>query len=335
MSSESRGYFSGLFEALATGWNRFWFAPSDAFTVSVMRVLAGLLATVTIASLTPDFDRFIAQDGFFPRETVETLVKQKNLLYGIESDPVGFSLLDLPVGSSGLWAIHVASIAVLVLFTFGVFSRVTSVLAVIVMLSYHHRTPLIWSHFEPVLVFVMFYLCFAPTGAYCSVDAWLRRRREKNAESDVVPPTSGVTIATRLIQVHLCAVYVMMGLAKMYGDVWWNGTAIWWLSLNSPARIVDVTSLGNNIYGVYFLNAWTHAEVVYELGFPIFIWNRWARPIWLVWGVVMWTLVALVSGLLSLGAVMVLATAAFVSPDEMRHLWTAMTAPRQKQAASS
>jgi hypothetical protein len=49
----------------------------------------------------------------------------------------------------------------------------------------------------------------------------------------------------------------------------------------------------------------------------------------------MWTLVALVSGLLSLGAVMVLATAAFVSPDEMRHLWTAMTAPRQKQAASS
>jgi hypothetical protein len=330
--NERQGYFAGLAEHFGAGWNRFWFMPSDPFTLSLLRVLLGAMAIVMAATYTPDLDRLLGPEGFLPLETVTSLISQRDEQLGL-GRVWRFSYFDYVGSSQELWLAHGVSLAVLIAFTLGAFSRVTSVLALGVVLSYLHRSSLVTSQFEPVLVFPMFYLCFGPSGAYLSIDAWMRRRKS-NIEL-VVAPDSMTTIAIRFIQVHLALVYMMSVLAKMFGDVWWNGTAMWWLTLNSPERLLDFRFLGSSQVGNFVINAWSHAQVLFELAFPVLIWNRWARPLLLVIGVVLWTLMGLVTGLVSFSAMMVVASVAFIEPEQAKRLYAAVMSRHPATRTSS
>ncbi|MFT3883817.1 MAG: hypothetical protein QM703_29820 [Gemmatales bacterium] len=48
-----------------------------------------------------------------------------------------------------------------------------------------------------------------------------------------IQPLWSATLALRLIQIHMCIVYFISGLAKLQGSTWWNGSATW-LTMNSP-----------------------------------------------------------------------------------------------------
>ena len=49
-----------------------------------------------------------------------------------------------------------------------------------------------------------------------------RGRRERRT----VEPLIGANLAIRLIQVHMCVIYLFSGLGKLKGDTWWEGSAI-------------------------------------------------------------------------------------------------------------
>ena len=36
-----------------------------------------------------------------------------------------------------------------------------------------------------------------------------------------------IHVAIRLIQIHLCIIYLVSGLSKLLGKAWWEGTAVW------------------------------------------------------------------------------------------------------------
>src|SRR5205823_1114818 len=135
---------------------------------------------------------------------------------------------------------------VLGLFTAGCFTRLTSILSLVVFLSYVHRGPMLTAQVEPIVAFVLFYLCLGPAGRSFSVDGWLAARRGAAAsplvpatvarrgvaanQAPVEPPFPGsvaATISVRLIQVHLTVVYAMMGIGKLAGEAWWNGLGMW------------------------------------------------------------------------------------------------------------
>ena len=79
--------------------------------------------------------------------------------------------------------------------------------------------------------------------------------------------------------------------------------------------MVDVTSLSNF---AFVIHAWSHAIVLLEIGFSLFIWNRLARPLMLGLAGIHWTLFALISGVPVLSAVMLAANLAFFSPEFLR-----------------
>jgi hypothetical protein len=191
-------------------------------------------------------------------------------------------------------------------------------LALVVVLSYIHRATMLTGPFEPILAMTIFYLCLGPAGARYSVDAWRRRRRAAQhggvEETLEVAPSTSATIATRLLQLHVSLVYVMMGVAKLADptDVWWLGEAMWWLAAQPDSRLVDVAWLLAD--HPYVLNAWTHAQVIFELAFGLLIWNRLARPLLVIAAAAMWLLLALVSGLPLFCLMMFIASLAFVSP---------------------
>lgn len=317
-------YFSDLAERFGRGWNRFWFEPSDPLTLSVLRILVGLMALWYHFSYTFDLIEWFGPAGLASVEATRQVVPGYH--------PSHMFLTNAP---TALWAVHAAGFAVLLALVVGLLTRVSAVLSLLLVLSYAHRSVMISGQFEPVLTMMLLYLCIGPAGAYLSLDSLLRRRSaaasappvEAAANSADEPhaclKSSWATVSVRLMQVHLAAFYALAGLTMLRGDAWWGGEAIWWLAADPQTRTLDLTWLSSRSGPEgpgFLLNAWTGAVVALELLFPILIWNRLARPILLTAAAAMWISLALVTGQVSYCVMMVVGSVAFVSPEALCHL---------------
>ncbi len=298
-------YFQRLSSGFGQGWTRFWFTPSDPATLSAIRLCTGLVVVYLHATLLFDLIAFFGPNGMLPADEIAPL------------SGATFSYLNFLSQPAELWAVHLVGLAVLVMFAVGFWTRVTTVLALVVFLSDINRAPMITSLTEPIAAMVLLYLCLAPSGRYFSVDAWLaRRKRPSVADPDAANrPSTFATIATRLIQVHLALLIAMMGFSKINSEVWWIGTGMWWLMARPESRLVDVT-------GLYrwpkLIDAWTHVIVLFELVFPLLVWVPLARPLLLGIGVFVWGSIALVTGDLTFALMMCIASLAYVSPSTLR-----------------
>ena len=276
-----------------------------------MRVLTGLVAFYTILTYTPDLVLLFGPDGLLPVEGIRRL----------RGDLTSFSYLNWLDTPGQLWAAHFAGLAAIALFTVGLFTRVTAIVSLVVVLSYVHRAPILTAEMEPVLAFVMLYLCLGPSGAYLSLDH-LWSRRETAGASVRTPPAEqttswAATVAVRLIQVHLTIVFVMMVLAQLNENTWWDGTAMWWLAGRRQSVMLDLTWLHEH---PWLVNAWTHCFVFYEAAFVMLAWNRLAAPLVVVLGCFAWGLFALLTGLASLAVMMIVASLAFLPASSLRTL---------------
>lgn len=314
MLESVRNYLLELTEGFGAGWNRFWFTRRDPFALGVMRLLTGLVAFYVIFTYGPDLETFFGENGLLTLENVKTLNTTLR-----EPDGVWrFSYLDLLKTPSSLRAGYVAGLVVIGLFTIGLQSRIASILALLVVQSFIHRGPVLTAQVEPILVMVMFYLCLGPSGASLSIDAWLTKRSRSKAgfvDSGEVKLSAAANISTRLIQVHISLLYAVMGLSKLVAVGWWDGGGAWWLVARPESRLFDFSFLSDHIY---IVNAWTHSIVLYELAFPVLIWNRLARPLMLTLGLVYLILLGLASGLLTFVAMLFIANLAFVAPTTLR-----------------
>jgi len=330
MRTALRNYVVTSLEACGAGWNRFWFTPTDPIVLGAVRIATGLMALYWQLSYTPDLVEFFGRQGILPLEMLESW----------RGDALNFSYFDEPLGATPLYALHFAGTLVLMLFTLGVFTRFTSIAALLVTLSYIHRGPMLTALMEPILALIQFYLCLGPSGAAVSVDAWRQNRsRQARGLAVATPVSSWATVAIRLLQVHITAVYVMMALAKIGSPAWWNGSAIWWLVVRPESQgfwLVPKLSGHLNL-----IEAWTHAIVLFELSFPLLVWNRYTRPLALAVSVPMWLLLALATGLNTFALTMLIANLAFVSPSLLRELLgsragaeTQVGAPGAKRASS-
>jgi hypothetical protein len=312
-----RNYTTEVSSSIASGWDRFWFRPVDPIAVCVLRAIAGLAAVYFLVSHSADLIVWLGRDGLLPIATVRQLIGSS------PDSPSGFrwSYLFYTDVASTLWILHFLGILVALAFTLGLFSRVTCVLTLLTVLAYVHRAPMITGPFEPILTMLLFYLCLAPSGAVFSLDQIIARyRARRSPDLQVTLQKRGhdslaANISLRMMQVHVCALYVMMGLTKLAGDPWWRGDAIWWLAASTESRWLDVTFLYR--YPL-LINVWTHAVVAFELLFPILIWHRLIRPLLLCAGFAMWPLLAVVSGQISFCCIMLIANLCFVPPQAWR-----------------
>jgi uncharacterized membrane protein YphA (DoxX/SURF4 family) len=317
-------YFKELTNHVGSGWNRFWFTPADVLGVCVLRIFVGLMSAWFILSYSHDLGSWWGANGLLPNETVQQLIGDLERWNGRASY---FYFIDDP---QLLWVVHIVGILMAVAFTLGFFTRLTSIATLIVVLSYIHRAPMVTGQFEPVLTLMLFYLSLAPCGAELSLDSWLKRRRtrdlpQRKNESDRRCLAAG--ISQRLMQVHLAAMYLMMGLTKLGGsDAWWVGESAWWLIAHTESRLIDLTFLHQ--FDV-LIQVWTLGIVAFELLYGVLIWNRFARPLLIAISVVHFLLIGLLTGLLSFAAIMIFANLAFVSPQWLRQMFGSARAELQ------
>jgi predicted DCC family thiol-disulfide oxidoreductase YuxK len=319
-------YFAELASEFQRGWLRFFFTPADPTPVGLIRVGTGLLAFWSLLVFGLDLQDFFGSRGWAEPAAIRAL-----------EGPLTWSFWFL-VGDPWLPAVWVLCLVVLGLFTVGLWSRLTSVLGWVIVVSTVRRVPIALFGFDQILSVLMLYLAATGAGGQAvSLDRFLRRWRQARALSTggrgleragrpagrVRPDQSGVPAATvsanltlRLIQLHLVVIYGMAGLAKLQGPSWWNGTSLWKTMTTGEFVVLDLTALAA---WPLLINLLTHVSLALELLYPVLIWVRILRPMLLAGMAALHLGICVMSpGLTEFALAMLVANLAFVSGGWLR-----------------
>ncbi len=120
-----------------------------------------------------------------------------------------------------------------------------------------------------------------------------------------------ITVATRLMQIHLCIIYLFGGIAKLRGEMWWDGSAMWFSAVAYEYQSLDLTWIGRYPFLGSLL---THITIFWETFYGFLVWPRWSRPWMLALAVLVHGGIALFLGMITFGFMMIVANLAFVEP---------------------
>jgi hypothetical protein len=244
-----------------------WTVPVAAERLAALRIGVGLTLLVDVLfTYWPRATDFFGQGsltaaGTFT-EQVAPLEWHRVLLDGIDAPGFWQALLLLWAGLAALLLL-------------GVIPRGAAAVAWFLSITITRLNPSLHNSGDQVRNILLFYLMLCPSGAVWSVQAWRQRRLSRPAGPVLVHPW-----VLRLLFVQLVVVYFMNGLIKLLGEPWLGGMALghvlgdagWtrWSFAGWPQPVI-------------LLQAMTLVVLVWELGFPAFMWiSRLRMPaLWL------------------------------------------------------
>ena len=286
-------------------WYAFWFTPADPFTLGIIRILTGWMLVYNLLVWGSDLQSFFGWNSLQPLHAILELH---------QDDPVFSFWYYVP--ESWITTTHWTCVAIAVMFFLGIGTRVTSVAAYLITISYSQRVPVANFGLDQILGLLCLYLAIGPSGACLSVDAWWKRRRIRAAGATMPEiRSSSAQIALRLIQLHLCVIYFWAGFAKLKGDSWWTGEAMWQVMANMEYQTLDLTWMANIPWLPYLI---AHVTVAWEVFFCVLIWNRRLRPLILLIGTGMHFGIGAFLGMWTFGLIMTYAYFSFSDPAAWR-----------------
>ena len=311
--------------AAVSGWQRFWFLPRDPATLCVLRICIGLLLLYTHAVWTLDWDGFFGPAGWL----------DKTARAAPFAPPPGeapsifarwqWSHFDWIESQAVLWTLHWVALGIFTLLVLGLFSRTAAVLSWLIAVSYTQRNPQAMFGLDGINTMLAMYLWIGPCGDWYSIDAWLRRRKEsyqmagqgRGDAPPVRPIELSITanISIRLIQLHMCLIYLFSAIGKLQGESWASGVALWGAVANREYQSMDATWLAAYPLVISIL---THLTVMWELTYPVLVWPRLWRPLVLAMAVGVHLGIGLWMGMMSFGLAMIVGNMAFVESYYVR-----------------
>jgi hypothetical protein len=167
----------------------------------------------------------------------------------------------------------------------GFMTPVTSLLTALGWASLLHRGPMLAGPADDSMAILLWCLVIGASGEHFSADAMLHRRLGWHSGR----PRVRTRIALGLLQVHASVISLASVLAQLKGDVWWNGTAVWWIATRKPGQVVDVTGLLSQ--SDYLCNILTHGVVMWEAIVAVGIWFTLSQKVVARAGLVVWPIV--------------------------------------------
>lgn len=291
-----------------------------------------------------DFLVALPDDAAARRETIDYLDRWNNDPSKLDrrGHPI-FSIWFHVTNPREMAAIHGVVLGIIVLFTLGFCTRVTSVLTWIAVVGYIHRTNQILFGMDTMMNILLIYLMIGNSGAALSVDRLIARYRAARASirrSGTIdeptrellaraPASSGATLGIRLIQVNFCFIYLASGCSKLLGQAWWNGNAIWDVMINPEFTLLRYSwfedslrwMVGNDFFGKPLYQITTMFGVWFtwglEISLPFLIWTR-LRPIMLWLAVLLHAAIGVLMGLNLFELLMMTMLLAFFPPGVIR-----------------
>jgi len=308
MKSAAKQYvqdWTDSFHEAVQAWKTFWFEPADAYLLGMIRLLTGWMLVYNLLVWSIDLHAFFGPDGLQPLQTI---------LDFHQYDYVFSFWFYVP--EPWITTAHWTCVGIATLFFLGVGTRVTSVLAYLITISYSQRVPVANFGLDQILGMLCLYLAIGPSGACLSVDNWWRRRKARaRGLTYRTPKLPTARMAMRLIQLHMCVIYFWAGVSKLKGDSWYTGEAMWQVLANQEYQTLDLTWLAWMPWVPYLIS---HVTVLWEMLFCVLVWVPKLRSLMLLMGAFMHFGIGAFLGMWTFGLIMTYAYFAFSDPAVWR-----------------
>jgi hypothetical protein len=264
---------------VAAAWTRFWFEPADARPLAIVRILAALLGLALLWSYADDLQSWFGPQGMIPPGSTAEWRPRFSL-----------SLLDLATTASALRLVFIVTAVAFAALLVGVATPLAALAAAILWASLLNRGPMLAGPADDCLAVLLWCLAVGPCGASLSVDRLLATGRGRPRPG----PSSRARLSLGLLQVHAAVIAAAALLAQVKGDVWWDGTAAWWLSARAESRLVDLSGVFQR--SEYLMNLVTHAILAFEGLFAAGLWFQPTKALVARMGLVAWPLLGVLTG---------------------------------------
>jgi hypothetical protein len=273
----------------------FFLAPSDPRWLGLFRAGVSAVGLVQVWTLWPYLPQLYGNFGFIQWAVVETAGDPWTPSIGklcLAIEPLGASSTTCVHGVFAVYALSLAGLGV------GFLTRLSAVSAWLAHALTVNSGYLSLYGVDTMLHVCLFYGVWMPIGSVFSVDAWRRRW----------PPeaSAGATLALRVLQLHLCLIYLNTGLAKARGVQWWRGEALWRALMQPQFAVLDVSWMAE-VPWVPLVAGWI--VIVIELGYPFLVWPRRTRALWVGATLALHLGIGVAMGLWLFSAIMMVMTA--------------------------
>ena len=262
--------------SLGRTWEAFWFTPADSRPLAAVRVAAGTIGLLACGSYAADLAGWFGPGGLLPVETVAAW-----------RSPLAFSLFDACTSVTALWAAFVLLAALFGMLAIGLLTPVAALLAAVGWAALLNRGPMLAGPADDCLAVLLWCLVPGTAGEHLSVDAWLHERLGWK----VARPRVRSRLSLGLLQLHAAVIAAAAVFAQLKGDVWWNGTGLWWVTTREAGRLVDLT--GPLLASEYLCNLLSQGIVAWELVFAIGVWFLPTQRLLARLAVLVWPLIGL------------------------------------------
>ncbi|MFK7923594.1 MAG: HTTM domain-containing protein [Bacteroidia bacterium] len=250
--------------------HQFFFAPvKDNYSLAFLRIGLALILLAQTFATWGDFLTIYGEEGFIRGDIATAYVSPLQLtshhITSWISDGFGTSEMD------ALLALRIVYISLIVLLGLGLFTKPSAVLLWILHLALVKSAYYMSYGVDYIHTVLLFYCIFFPVSEQYALDVYVFRPRRTNPLPYL-----------RLLQLHMCVIYFFGGLGKAMGPNWWNGESIW-KSVNRPMS----TTFSFDWMADY---AWIPVAmgvsvIILELLYPLTIWIKATRKLWL-WGII-------------------------------------------------
>jgi len=279
-----------------------WFFPSERDDwLAVLRIGIGLQVALYPLSLRNEWLQFLGGESRRISEAVlaadSSFIPRAGWLVSCGRS---FGLSEKSV----LLMVWCALIAAGLFLLAGLFCRTASIAALFLHLAAVKSASFFSYGVDGFTTLGLFYVALSPLPDRFSLDSRWRKLRPSYADL--------TGFFRRALQLHICIIYFFSGVSKALGNGWWNGDNLWRALARPPFNLLDpdfVASLRPSlpVLGVIIL--------FLELGYPIFIWPKRTRLIWLLGIIGMHIGIGLFMGMPLFGLVMIILNLAAFGPN--------------------
>ena len=211
-------------EPLLRSLDHWWFGYGSPTSLGLYRILLGTIAFLNFLMISGDWGIWYGENGFVPAWLGQvSLGKTVATGFGFDLNRIGLvSGVTDPRLAVAFFVLTIVAAATTAL---GLWTRVSTFVLAIGMVSLHHRDTLILHGGDTVMRIMAIYLAVAPCGRACSLDRLFRLRRGEEEG-----PVEVALYGQRLVEFNVALIYFTTVWSKTFGPTWLNGTATWYTS---------------------------------------------------------------------------------------------------------
>nr|WP_026680391.1 HTTM domain-containing protein [Priestia megaterium] len=207
-------------------------------------------------------------------------------------------------------------IVVAILFTVGYKTRIVTIINFIFLYSIDQQNAVILDGGDNIMAITLIYMFFIKTNKYLSVDKMLKKegRFSNNFYLNIIH-----NFGVLAIIVQLCILYLNSSLYKVMGELWQNGTAIYYILQVQEFNLPWISDI---IISSDFLIVFsTYFTILVQIAFPFLLFNKVTKYIVLILLVTLHLGIAVVMGLITFSLTIILTDAILISDKDYKNIY--------------